>query len=125
MLKNYNPNGARLRVFRADQPNDQTPIAMSGTLAGNGDGGLGSNSETSIETVLPAGTPSDKLVVEVEMPVAGGHVVIYRGTITDDGSNYFCIEASGTAYIPSGKPCENTQAVEAKKSHLRTNQASW
>jgi hypothetical protein len=108
LLKNYNHNGARIRVFRADKPNDQTPIVVGGTIAGTSDG-------VKIETVLPAGTPTDKLEVEVEMPVAGGHVTIYRGTITDDGSNYFCIQASGTAYIPSGKPCQNTQAVEAKR----------
>jgi hypothetical protein len=103
---NYASNPAKLRVFRADQPLEQNPVAegtVSITLGDKGD------------TVLPADFPIDQLVVEVRMTVFGGYVPIYRATVVPNGEREFCFEGTGSAYVPVVKPCKKTQAVEAKR----------
>lgn len=104
-FKNYGGNGVNLRVYRADKPFDQFLIVESGKITAG----------QSVDTPLPAGFPTDQLEVEVTMEVAGNYyITIYRAKITSGGNN-FCIEASGTAYIPVVKPCQTTQAVEAQR----------
>ena len=103
---NYASNPAKLRVFRADQPLEQNPVAegtVSITLGDKGD------------TVLPADFPIDQLEVEVRMTVFGGYVPIYRATVIPNGKRDFCFEGTGSGYVPVVKPCQKTQAIEAKR----------
>lgn len=103
---NYASNPAKLRVFRADQPLEENPVAegtVSITLGDKGD------------TVLPPDFPVDQLVVEVRMTIFGGNVPIYRATVIPNGEREFCFEGTGSAYVPVVKPCKKTQVVEAKR----------
>ncbi len=121
IFKNNGAYAAQVRVFRFDQPSEQTPIVEERPV---------SNGQTSTAKVY-SNIPTNLLEVEIRMVVFSGnfnsftsYVPIYRAKIRHTKGQKFCFEATGSTYEPSVKTCDQTLVVEAKRISFK-NEAGF